>query len=187
MSRFARVAATLALLLAAGAVYGQGVAGVNIFGGYSYLSSGLNPDGRSSLNGWNASIEGRVLPFIGIVADFSGQYGGLNGVNCASLTSPPVATCGGDVSEHNYLFGPQVSFSVGKFRPFARAMIGVAHVNGAALLNSSTSLGDAVGGGLDYHLAPLVSARLQIDFVHSRFFGAGQNDVRVSTGLVLRF
>ncbi len=110
----------LALLFAAGAVYGQGVAGVNIFGGYSYLSSGLNPDGRSSLNGWNASIEGRVLPFIGIVGDFSGQYGGLNGVNCASLISPPVATCGGNVSEHNYLFGPQVSFSVGKFRPFAR-------------------------------------------------------------------
>ena len=33
------------------------------------------------------------------------------------------------ITEHNFLFGPRVSFSAGKFRPFAEALFGGAHVN----------------------------------------------------------
>ena len=51
----------------------------NIFVGYSYentnwkgLDSGL---GRPNLNGWEASLEGKVFPHLGIVTDFSGHYG----------------------------------------------------------------------------------------------------------------
>lgn len=187
MNRFLKVAGTLSLLFFASAADGQSLSGISIFGGYSYLSSDLNPNGRSNLNGWNASIEGRVLPFIGIVADFSGQYGGLNGVSCSPVAGVSIATCGGNVDQHNYLVGPRVSVSVGRFRPFAEALIGVSHVNGSALSTSNTSFSEAVGGGLDYRLAPFVSARLQVDFLQTRFFSATQNDVRISTGLVLRF
>jgi hypothetical protein len=44
----------------------------NLFFGYSYYNTNLT-GGRSNLNGWERSVEGKVLPFIGIVGDFSGH------------------------------------------------------------------------------------------------------------------
>jgi len=43
----------------------------NVFIGYSYLSADTGL-GRQSVNGWNASLEGKVLPFIGVVGDSAG-------------------------------------------------------------------------------------------------------------------
>jgi hypothetical protein len=47
------------------------------FGGFSYSRYGadrfLSP--RNGLFGWNGSLELKVLPFLGIVADSSGHYG----------------------------------------------------------------------------------------------------------------
>src|SRR5215467_5417070 len=47
----------------------------NIFFGYSYLNSDVIPNQRNSFNGWNASLEGKLIPLIGIVGDFGGYYG----------------------------------------------------------------------------------------------------------------
>jgi opacity protein-like surface antigen len=77
--------------------------------------------------------------------------------------------------------------SVGKFRPFAEAMIGVGHVNVNSGGGSDTSFATALGGGLDYKIIRPVAWRLQGDYVTTRFFGATQNNVRLSTGIVLRF
>jgi opacity protein-like surface antigen len=76
--------------------------------------------------------------------------------------------------------------SVGKIRPFAEALFGAGHIstNGAG---SDTSFATALGGGVDYHLIPLVSWRLEGDYVQTRFFSTTQNNVRLSTGIVLRF
>jgi hypothetical protein len=78
---------------------------------------------------------------------------------------------------------------VGKFRPFAHALLGGGHINVSAsgLSNSSTSFADALGGGLDYHLIPLISWRIQADALQTRFFSGTQNNVRVSTGIVVHF
>ncbi len=138
----------------------------NIFFGYSYNSADFNGAGRANLNGWEGSLEGKVLPFVGIVADISGNYGV------------------GD-SLHNVIFGPQVSVPVGKFTPFAHALVGVGHISGNA--TSDTSLADAFGGGLDYRLFHVIGWRFQIDALQTRFFSQTQNDVRVSTGIVLHF
>jgi hypothetical protein len=189
MNRIVKICGLIACLLLAGAVHAQGVPVASIFVGYSYLNTDLNSSSRASLNGWNASFEGRVLPFLGIVADVSGQYGSTDETFCVTPVgmSPTCTTNSVGVHQQNYLFGPRVSVSVGKFRPFAHALVGLSHVAGGPPLGSDTSLSDAVGGGLDYRLVRFVSARLQVDFLHTRLFGAGQNDVRISTGLVLRF
>lgn len=189
MTRVALIAAVLISPLVAGPAVAQGLTSVNIFAGYSYLNSDLGSSGRTSLNGWNGSIEGRVLPFIGIVADFSGQYGSISPGTCVTPVGSQPGGCSGTfgVSQHNYLFGPRVSFSVGKFRPFAHVLIGASHVGGEALPGSATSLAEALGGGLDYRLIPMVSWRVQADFLHTGFYSATQHDVRISTGLVLRF
>lgn len=140
----------------------------NVFFGYSYNRTEVVSNDATNLNGWNASLEGKLLPWIGIVADLGGTYGG-------------------GVTEYNFLFGPRISVQAGRYRPFAELLIGASHIgirNGGA---SDTSFGDAVGGGLDYRVAGPLAARAQLDWIHTRFFSNGQNDVRFSTGIVVRF
>jgi opacity protein-like surface antigen len=177
----------LSLLALASLAAAQVPTSGNVFFGYSYSS--INPSGdRVNTNGWEATLEGKVFPFLGIVADFDGHYGSENfgGVAC-----PPGQSCipvafNVNIAEHNFLFGPRVSASVGKFRPFAEFEIGAGHINANAA-GSDTSFATAVGGGLDYRLIRPIAWRFQGDYVHTSFFGTGQNNVRISTGIVLRF
>lgn len=158
----------------------------NVFFGYSYYNSSISGQ-RTSLNGWEGSVEGKVLPFIGIVGDFSG-YDGSQNFTCAV----PVGSLPGDCilnnnfTEHNYLFGPRASISVGKIRPFAELLVGAGHIhiNGGA---SDTSFATAVGGGIDYKLMRVLAWRFQGDYIHTTLFNVAQNNVRLSTGIVFRF
>ncbi len=94
-----------------------------------------------------------------------------------------------DVKRYNFLFGPRVSFSVGKFTPFAHVLVGASHAtdNGSGLSDSDTSLATAIGGGLDYKLIKGVGWRIQGDELHTRLFGSTQDHFRFSTGIVFRF
>ncbi len=64
--------------------------GGNIFVGYSYSggdvfvhSSALQPASHNAnLNGWEGSLEGKFLPWIGLVADLSGHYGSQSVAAC---------------------------------------------------------------------------------------------------------
>ena len=99
----------------------------NVFFGYSYYNSDLLSLGRSSFNGWNGSLEGRVFPFVGLVADISGNYGSQHvPILCPELICPTESV---SAHEQNFLFGPRVSVSAGKFRPFAEALFGAGHVS----------------------------------------------------------
>ena len=156
----------------------------NVFFGYSYYNSDLLSLGRSSFNGWNGSLEGRVFPFVGLVADISSNYGSEDlPILCPQPICPAVNV---STHERNFLFGPRVSASVGKFRPFAEALFGAGHasLNGGG---SDTSFATALGGGLDYKIIRPLAWRFEGDYVQTRFFGTTQNNVRLSTGIVLRF
>jgi hypothetical protein len=87
--------------------------------------------------------------------------------------------------EYDVLFGPRVSVPVGKLRPFGEFLAGVSHISVETL--SHTSFATALGGGLDYRLARVVAWRFQGDYVQTRFFSTRQSNVRLSTGIVLRF
>jgi hypothetical protein len=43
------------------------------------------------------------------------------------------------------------------------------------------------GRGVDYHLIPLISWRVQADWLQTRFFSNTQNNVRISTGIAIHF
>lgn len=162
----------------------------NIFVGYSFENtnwSGLHSTlGRPNLNGWGASLEGKVFPHLGIVTDFSNRYGSQN-----FTLATPNGFRNVNVTGHEWeiLFGPRLSVPVGKFTPFAEAMAGVAHIhNGGTLPSSSnTSFGTALGGGLDYRLIRLVAVRFEADYLGTRFFNTTQNALRLQTGIVIRF
>jgi hypothetical protein len=184
-----RIAFALLLPLLFAAFASAQVPSGNAFFGYSYYNTDLTSGNRISTNGWEASVEGKIIPFLGIVADFDSHYGSQYfPVDCAPACSGfPILPLKAGFVEHNYLFGPRVSVSLGKVRPFAEALIGAAHVNVNRGIGSDTSFATAVGGGLDYKLIPLVAWRLQGDYVHTSLFTTKQNNVRISTGIVVRF
>lgn len=165
----------------------------NVFFGYSFenasstaFSSNLNFLSRPNLQGWDASLEGKVFPHIGIVTDLSGHYGSEN----YTLATPNgLETLQVTGHEFNVLFGPRISIPVGKFTPFGEAMVGVGHMTtgGSGGGPSDYAFATALGGGIDYRLIRLVAVRLEGDYVTNRFFGAVQNNVRISTGIVIHF
>ena len=154
----------------------------NIYFGYSYGSADLNSNNRSNLNGWEGSLEGSFLPWISIVADVNGLYGKNDFPSSTQIFRV-------DAKEYNYLFGPRVSVSIGRVRPFVHALFGASHVSVSTTgySASDTSFGEALGGGLDFKLIPLLAWRFQGDYLQTRFFGNTQNNGRFSTGIVLRF
>ena len=178
-----------AIVILAGLASAQAPSG-NVFFGYSFENTsssalGLNLS-RPNLQGWEGSLEGKWLPWVGIVADFSGHYGSEsftaatpNGLESVNVTG----------HELEVMFGPRVSIPVGKFTPFGEILVGVAHINtGGDLPNSSnTSFATAVGGGFDYRLVRLIAWRVEGDYITTRFFSSTQNNVRLSTGIVFRF
>jgi opacity protein-like surface antigen len=173
------------LLLLAGLANAQVPTSGNVFFGYSYFNTDLSSIDRANTNGWEASVEGKIIPWVGIVADFDSHYGSQNfPAVCASGALG--CTFNANISEQDFLFGPRVSVSVGRFRPFAEALFGGAHVN-ANGAGTDTSFATAVGGGLDYKIIRPIAWRFQGDYVQTRFFGTTQNNIRLSTGIVLRF
>jgi opacity protein-like surface antigen len=192
------IAIAFTLFSVAGLAAAQASSSGNVFFGYSYYNADLFSTERVSANGWEATVEGKVLPFIGIVADFDNHYSGTVhiplsdcfGIGCPlQPSSGPIPSPGGyiiaSVWGANFLFGPRVSVPLGRFRPFGEVLFGASHIN--AQVESATSFGTAVGGGIDYRLSRPLAWRFQGDYIHARAFGFGQNNVRVSTGIVLRF
>lgn len=161
----------------------------NVFFGYSYLRADLSSGQGSNLNGWEGSLEGKVFPMLGVVVDISGHYGGAD-VSLFCIRPgpcPPSAHLSG--SEYNVLFGPRLSASISKFRPFGHVLIGLGHVSasGSGFSNSDSTFATVVGGGLDYRIVHGLAWRFQGDYLQTRFFSGRQDNARLSTGLVLKF
>ena len=157
----------------------------NIFFGYSYYHTPLSTIDTANMNGWNGSLEGKVFPFLGIVADLSGNYGSQNFPTLCPTPSCP--TVNANASEYNFLFGPRASFSAGKIRPFAEFLVGASHANTNHGAGSDTSFANALGGGIDYKLVRSLGWRVEADYVQTRFFSTTQNSFRLSTGIVFHF
>jgi Outer membrane protein beta-barrel domain len=166
-----------------GAAFAQVPSG-NIFVGYSYSRTD-SFGGTKNLNGWEGSLEGKFLPWIGIVADFGAGYGKDNSFVAVTC---PVQGCpftSNSLRRNTYLFGPRVSVPIGRFTPFAHALFGAAHINDQGV--TDTSFATAVGGGVDYKLIKGIAWRVQLDNVHTNFFSTGENHLRFSTGIDFRF
>jgi hypothetical protein len=165
--------------------------GGNGFFGYSYSPgeafSGTNT-GSVNMNGWEGSLEGKFLPWIGVVADLDWHYGGRDLPGCRGTGCTPTISQF-NASRHAFLLGPRAAVSVGKYTPFAELLVGLAHQTdtGGNVSLSDTSFAYAVGGGLDYKLVKAVAWRVQLDSVYTRLFSRARHDLRFSTGVVFRF
>jgi hypothetical protein len=141
---------------------------IDVFGGYSFERLGTSP-GRN-LNGVEITGQYKFRDSLGIVADLDGHFG---------LPSQP------DGRTLHFMVGPQFSFPA-RISPFVHVLAGIGHVSDSGIIN--TSFAGAIGGGIDMHIAPLISWRIiQGDDIITRFFGGTQHSPRVSTGIVFRF
>src|SRR5579863_4618593 len=116
-----------------------------IFGGYSYLSGDFTTVTNGGVNGWNASLNAKVKPWVGVVADFSAYYPNENfGCGQACVTS---------ARPYTFLFGPQLSAPIRRFTPFVHFLVGDTYVGSAgSALVSANSFTFAAGGGADLQL-----------------------------------
>jgi hypothetical protein len=182
MFRSACVAIAFFLLTALS--YAQIPTSGNVFVGYSFenaSASALDNIDRPNLQGWEGSVEGKIAPFFGIVTDFSGHYG------TQTFTTPFPSTFTVTGHEYEVLFGPRVSVPIGKLTPFGEVFVGVAHISSGGFNPTNTSWATALGGGFDYRLVRLVALRVEGDYVRTNFFSTSQNNIRLSTGIVVRF
>jgi opacity protein-like surface antigen len=181
----------LMLLAISGFAAAQVPTSGNVYFGYTYYNTDLGFN-RGSLNGWQGTLEGKLFPMLGIVADITGHYGDVDlGQVCPVSPVPPPGVGGCTtfgVNAHIYeaMFGPRVGVPIGKFRPFGEFEVGVGHVNTNGF-GSDTSFATAIGGGLDYRLFRILAWRFEGDYIHTSFFSNGQNNLRLSTGVVVRF
>jgi len=169
------------------ALSAQDVPKFDLFAGYSYVRANPGTSGTDGFNlhGGSASIAYNVNSWLGGVADSGGYHSG------------DIHGTGVDGTLSTYLFGPRVSYRrLSHFTPFGQVLFGVAHIagsNGLSFSTSHNSFAMALGGGVDANVTHHFSLRpIEVDYLLSHFneFGNGaqnQNNLRVSTGVVLHF
>ena len=168
----------------------QGVPKVEVFGGYQYLNiGGGNTNGPTSsegFSGWDAAVTGKFSKHLGVEGDFGGAYATISGVSFKVYT---------------YTGGPVVFADAGRIKPFVHALFGGIHLSGSESGASISWNGYTAmaGGGVDVKVNPVIGVRLiQADWLYYNFSSTsvsgvsvpgfnGSNNVRVATGIVLRF
>ncbi|HKS71752.1 MAG TPA: hypothetical protein VJQ82_01065 [Terriglobales bacterium] len=134
-----------------------------IFGGYQFTA--LDPSWHGQ--GWNGAANMYFTHWLGVTGDFSGAYS--QGLSFTTYTG-----------------GPVVSMHKGQFSPFAHFLIGGAHASFSGVGNNGMAM--MFGGGLDMGHKQFAVRLFQMDWLSTRFDGfTDNNNVRVSTGVLLRF
>ncbi len=192
-----RIILVLAALLIVPVVASAQTPQVQVYGGYAYTHidsgglSGVIDAGSKNWNGWQASFATNFTRYVGVVFDFSGEYGpAIRGA---------ASNFGFGIREqtpymYTYMVGPQFLLPAGRVLVFGHALAGATQVKrgftGATLpiIRTNSAFGSAVGGGVDVSLTHSVALRLfQADYLISKNFSGSQNNFRVSGGIVFEF
>jgi hypothetical protein len=165
----------LALLIPPVSALAQQTPQVEVFGGYSNLTSNLNAT-NFNLSGFNVSVTENLNSWFGGVLDFSSHNG---------------TEAGFKTNMQTLMYGPVFAYRKHpSFVPFVHGMAGVVR-GGPEYLNISMPeyrVGLVAGGGVDLKVSQRVSLRLiQADYLMTRFSSARQDNIRLSVGIVLRF
>jgi hypothetical protein len=195
---------------AAATPYGRSMNGntprIEWFMGYTYSRAvpSLSVENRLMwLNGGSTSVAFNLNRSLGIVGDF----GGFNETRLLLTTgNPPVAVNPYQAVQagtvFTYLAGPRLSFrKFDRVTPFAQVLFGGIRASEEAICKSCAPLlpvqnafAMTAGGGLDLRIHHRFAIRIvQAEYMMTRFenpataASASQNDVRLSTGIVLRF
>jgi hypothetical protein len=168
----------------------QGSNPSNVFAGYSFEGANLFSGQHANMNGWNISAESKLRRFVGVVGDVSGHYGSVSVFNpfCNNF-SPPGCFLNNRVSQYYFQFGFRGSYEIGRIRPYAEGLAGGVYTIETARGVSTTriSFAGTIAAGLDYRITHRFGWRLEAGWITSGSSAERQNNVRASTGLVVRF
>jgi opacity protein-like surface antigen len=87
----------------------------------------------------------------------------------------------------DYMVGVRVGPHTGKLEPWAHVMVGGAHLLPQTAGNSQNAFAMRVGIGTDYRLNPVLSLRVEADYLRTQFFSQSQNNFQLATGAVFHF
>jgi hypothetical protein len=185
-----------ALLCLPFTAFAQETPQVEVFGGFTYVTSGDDDTTGSgsgfvidptNLKGWHASATYNVNKWLGVEADFSQSY------KSKDLTVSSVAY-ETNAKLFTYHVGPKFTYRASKFQPFAHALIGGTRGDYSVESASARSELDTndfstiVGGGLDIPLNSRISVRaIQADWLAINSSDDWASKARISTGVVFRF
>jgi hypothetical protein len=156
----------------------------DVSGTYSFVrANAANAGGGFNLNGGSASLAFNFTDRFSAIADLgSYRFSALP----AGITS----------TMYTYMVGPRVKLSKsGRLTPFVQFLVGGARLNASAtgVGAGENGLAMAIGGGLDVEFHRHFAFRVaQADYLLTRFdrvdgSPATQNNIRLSTGIVIRF
>lgn len=168
----------------------QSLSASNVFAGYSFVGANLISGQHANLNGWAISAEKKFLPYVGVVADFSGDYGSKNLPTSAPCpNSQAQCLVNSSVSEHFFQGGLRGSFVVSRVRPFVEVLFGAVHSseNGPGVSNSRNLFTETFDAGFDCRVTHRLGWRLNVGVIESGFEATKEESFRGSTGLVVRF
>jgi Outer membrane protein beta-barrel domain len=141
----------------------------DLFGGYSYARF-EQKGGDVNASGWEAALIYKVNSYVGIVGDFTGNYGTLFQKS---------------MSVTNIYGGVQVGLPMLHYSPFVHVLLGGMHLSIPSVTH--TAFSTEVGGGLDIHVNHYLSIRaIQADVVTGDLTSTSA-DGRISTGVVFHF
>jgi hypothetical protein len=192
-------------LISPALAYGQDGDDFEVFGGFSALHVDVDDDGLG-VGSW---AYGGMAELTWFVTDWFG-IGGEVAYHRYSPQIPPNIFIGGDIrfSQTTFLAGMRFRYkNTSRFVPSARVMMGVGHASADVLLtprrpwdrlpefwgqpfryeDSDNSFTVALGGSLDINLNDRIAIRaVQPDIVITNY-GDSSADIRISTGLLVRF
>jgi hypothetical protein len=185
---------------------GGDLARTELFLGFSHFQAvpALKTGNRMvGLNGGSATVAFNLNRYLGLVADFGGYGDTQLRLTGAEGAPPRVAAASG--AAYTYLSGPRLSYrKYNRITPFAQVLFGGVHATEVTLsgctgslcspLPTQNSFAIAAGGGFDIGVLRHVSVRaIQAEYIMTRFgdlsteMSTTQNDLRLSSGLVLHF
>jgi hypothetical protein len=144
---------------------------VEVFGGASILRNGATAPSFSLYGGWQAEGSVNFNKYLGLTADFGGQYRSISGNR---------------VSQYEYLFGPRVAARGHRGTVFAHALVGANTFK--TLGTSRNGFAWGLGGGLDLNAGRHIAIRvIQADYLRTRVSESWFNDARLGVGIVFKF
>lgn len=189
---------------------------IEVFSGFSLMQASYGGGVSPSLTGFDSSINYNINKFLGVKADFSGQFNGKQNVTLNSTTPivipgipvpviPPFPGSSAYIKSSHFLFmfGPQITYRrKERIEPFGHFLFGgdrrniklpvAVSTNGNTttttyIVGNDTGFGIIVGGGVDVKVAKDIALRpVQLDYIMSTAGGNTNNMVRFSAGLVIR-
>ncbi len=148
--------------------------GGDAFFGYSRTGSDTFYPNVGGLNGWEGALHLKMMPFVGFEGDVA-HYGlGAN-------SSIPRTT--------TVLLGPRVSVGALGIKLFGHFLVGGEHSANSGPANiSGGAFAYALGGGVDFPIAPFFACRVAGDRLSAPTESPSTGThARFSTGLVFRF